>query len=448
MSDKFWSRKYLSISAGVSAAINFVNGLILVNLLSFEVLSIWFAIRSLGQLSSIFSFGISNSFLLYLTPDKPQSILRDQIRILSFSSIIPYLLISIVIYIYYPGMDNKYLLPYCVLIFSMFISGNKTLELRALKLGKPIVVSSFVESGFGLVILALIYFYPSLELFIYLQASRFLVKYIILNKFTSTTLLKNFKKEKSKEIIKTAFPIHLRNWIQTISQYGDKLLFPMVFGYLSSGILGMGTNFALPVIIVISSTSIFLTPMVVQTEDKTTLRQDFKSKIEDVIKIALTLSVLTPFAKYLFNEAPSIIVLYFGFWISISINLFQIVSIWFYQKEKTKFSFIVLTILLSLSYFIIYLLGKKIPVFNRLEDNLMLIQVFLTSLLYLSFFIILKIKINLLALVVILNVVFICYDLNPFTFLLIGSVLFPILSIVFFKDRIHKIAMDLRLVKK
>jgi hypothetical protein len=359
MSDRFWNRKYLFLSSGLSASVNFVSSIIIVKFISFEAFGIWLTLKSIAQFSSILNLGISNS-LLFVDIDK-EIRLRNDIRSLSFIISLPYLLIVIPVFYIFFSNNDELLIPFLFFTLCLYLSNNSTLEARALKSGEIILYSNIVESIFGFSFIFLLYLETSLVFFICLQSARFFVKFLYqnycLNKIKTFEFNFSISISEVSRIIKNSFSVHLRNWTQSLTQYGDKIILPFIFGYYINGTLGMGANLALPIIILISSTTLFLIPRVIESSDSVSLLVEFKNKIDDVLNFGIILSFLIPWSFFIFTEGDHLFII-FGFWLSVIVNLSQILSIWFLKKRGEYLSFIFLLALFLISYSVVFVCGN------------------------------------------------------------------------------------------
>ena len=118
--DKFWNRKYLFISASISAAVNFLSSIIIVKAIGFEYFGIWLTLRSVIQVSSILNFGVSN-YLLLLNPNTDEAKIKLTNGIATFISL-PYLALVYVIYLIYfdNTISNSLILPFLSFAYWFF----------------------------------------------------------------------------------------------------------------------------------------------------------------------------------------------------------------------------------------------------------------------------------------------------------------------------------------
>lgn len=377
-----WNKKSIVLGSGISAGVNFINSIILAKFLSLEILGLWLAIRSFCQVLGIFTLGVPN----YLLLSKEQS---NKINSIAFFITIPYTIVVVGIsnlFNHYSG----YTLPTVVLALSLYLGGIGGLNSRANQNGRKLFFGNLIDSAMGIVLIPLLYLYPNLSLFIYLQSLRFLVAFLYQFEFASfkyeSVRIEDFKKYTS-----LSFPIHFRSWIQTISQYGDRLVVPAIWGLATAGAFGIGSNLALPIIILISSTSVILIPKITTSNLSLSQRRDlFHIEVNQIFKASISLSFLVPVICYIL-KFDNLLEIYIGYWISILINLSQIISLWYFQDKKNIRSALLLLgmILLCFGIMIVYKLGLSMlsnyALYNIILGNLLL-------LIYVTFKVVLKIS--------------------------------------------------------
>lgn len=366
-------------SSGLSAGVNFIGSIVVTKLLSFEIFGLWLSLRSFVQLTNIFNLGISNYLLLKLTPPfQEQRLLINQINTIAlFLTGLFALILSGGYFIYYH--NTKYLglfVPFLTFGICLVLSGISSLNSRALRDGKKIFIGNLIDVGIGVVCLIFICFVPNISYFIYFQSFRFLIKFIYQFDF-STYQVSFVTIKKLFHFVEISFPVHFRSWIQSMAQYGDKLILPLAFGFTLAGAIGFGSTLALPVIMVISVSSVLLIPKTIDNkEDSLVLADIYKKEVIQVLNLAIVLSLFIP----LFTEALNLdnrLEIIIGFWIAVLINLSQFISLWFFKDVKTTKSAFILILLISIFFLLIFMSSFLSAHFSSLFIYNILIVIFI-----------------------------------------------------------------------
>lgn len=381
MADKFWSKRLYFISLAFCAGINFINGLQLTYLLGIQIFGLWMAIRSASQMFTGFG-GIFNCSLLVLITKKKinNRTLLAIANTLSLLSLPIYIGIITVIYIIFRPFSNDFFLPSIVLTLGLILSGISGINNRAYREGKKLVFGNFADAFLGLIIMILIYINKNLILFIYMQSLRYYLKFFIQIDMNYIFNL-NIKKKHILVMFKLGISIMLRNWLQMITQYGDKMLMALIFGYSISGALALGANFSLPIIMLLSSVFVFLLPVIIDLGDQDNMiNKKLKDQFSELSKLSITLSFLVPVVALFIKDHINIFIIFSGYWISILVNLCQLLSMKYFNKDKIWRSTILLLLCFIANYSLIFsielFLGKILSIELILFVSVLLLAIF------------------------------------------------------------------------
>lgn len=347
------------LGSGLSAGVNFLGSIIVTKILSFEVFGLWLSLRSFVQISSILNLGINNYLLVKVKPPfENQRILINEINTIAFFLVALFTSLMSLGFLLYYSKTNYFELFFPFVIFGvcLVLAGISSLNVRALRNGQKLFVGNLLDACVGFISLIIIWFFPDITYFIYFQAFRFFVKFIYQFDFTSYKFtLVNFRR--FAYFLSISFPIHFRSWIQSVAQYGDKFILPLIFGFTLAGAIGFGSTLALPIVMVISATSVILIPRTIDLKnDDKILASIYKNEVKQVINLAIILSFLIPLFTIILDLENKLEIIT-GFWMTVFINMSQFVSLWYFKENKTAKSALILVGLVSIYFAVIFLVG-------------------------------------------------------------------------------------------
>lgn len=438
-----WNKRTILFSSVFSSGINFVSSIVLTKIFSLELFGFWLSIKSFVQISGLFNLGVGNYLILKLKPPFEDKIeLQNLTNSMAFASIPFYILFLVIGYFIYLNelSDLNVLLPFVCFAVFLTLSSLSSLNVRALRNGRKLLLGNLLDGLSGLIILASLFWNGSITFFLILQSIRYLIKFLYQFdfKFFKPSF---FSVKEFIEVLRLSFPVHIRSWIQSVAQYGDKFLFPMVFGLATAGSIGFGSTLALPVVMLISATSVILIPFIIDNSQNTiVILNRFKAETKQVLQFTIAFSFLLPAILVILNTENHFEVIA-GFWISVFINYSQFVSLWFFRKENTIKSAITLFILIIV-YFLIIIMSNLISDYITSYDGLFFILICSSTVSFLSIKIMVGVNHFVLILISLISVFFSFYliELSEFedshkTFL--SVLLALIFFLIFFRCKIQ-----------
>ncbi|MGE4497249.1 MAG: hypothetical protein AB7E48_05170 [Deferribacterales bacterium] len=233
----------------------------------------WLIWKTACQLTSNISpgFGLAMSVLI---PEKSysrrvqglyyDSALKTAKLWLVFSTVIAS---SVMIFYYkFSGMTALGL----ILFWSgLYFSGFTGAVARGNKNGQMLLLGGLCEAV-GAVLSIAAAFMHNFELFILSQGIKSWLKTFVQYVPSSINRKIGYKTRLTvlKQITKVGIPLCLKGWVQTAYQYGDKMILGIFFGASVAGVIGLGGLYAMPIIILSSSASAWLLPLLLSGKEK------------------------------------------------------------------------------------------------------------------------------------------------------------------------------------
>ncbi|TVP43100.1 MAG: hypothetical protein EA350_14260 [Gemmatimonadales bacterium] len=258
----------------VPSSISLVITLAAVRFLGIEAFGIWLIGRSIVQLTVNVTPGWSASLPVTMPAAGRRTSLalerRAERLTFGFGSLLGAALLAVALALV---QDSRLVYAFALYWTGLFFSAHTSLTARGRCDGWRMSRGALIDTVGAIAVLGVLSS-GSLLLFIAAQGLRAWAKGLALRSRVRLdgSLLPNRRfstrrRRVDRQLLRIGFPMVIRGWLQTATQYGDRLLLGLFFGPVVAGAGGLGSTLALPLAVVASATATWIIPLSSRTTE-------------------------------------------------------------------------------------------------------------------------------------------------------------------------------------